>query len=210
MPQRIKSQVRLGTKSTRRRQKDVILISIFSSLCSFSFSAPNVSIMTETFLDIARVKMGAAGSLVVAMIAEGLAKGNEWPFVTLSSFQERAITIMRLSGSLYIGMLPVVLQKNREQWEWYSTRSPDAKWYQEARAYQQVLNLDHLDNLLPMDSDDPELNMTEGVANHIYDYNLTASAKAVISPEAKYYLPIWQVRSYDGRRLLSIFSSSSL
>jgi len=51
------------------------------------------TIDTETFLDIAREKMGAAGSLVVAIVAEGLAKEKEWPFVTLSSFQERAATI---------------------------------------------------------------------------------------------------------------------
>ncbi len=153
---------------------------------------------TETFLDIARDKMGAAGSLVVAMIAEGLAKGNEWPFVTLSSFQERAATIKRLSGALYIGMNPVVLQKERAQWEWYSTQSPDAKWYQEAREYQKLLDFDQLDNRPPMETDDPELNVTEGVANHIYDYNRTANGKAVISPDEAYYLPIWQVRcSYE-------------
>jgi len=153
--------------------------------------------MTETFLNVAREKMGAAGSLVVAMIAEGLAKEKNWPFVTLTSFQERAATIKRLSGALYIGMNPVVLQKDREQWEWYSTQSPDAQWYQEAREYQKLLNFDHLDNRSPVKSKDPDLNVTEGVASHIYNFDRSDDVKAIISPEAEYYLPVWQVRTYE-------------
>lgn len=57
-------------------------------------------------MNIATEKMAAAGSLVVAIVAHGIALDDSWPFVTLSSFQERAATVKRLSGALYIGIDP--------------------------------------------------------------------------------------------------------
>ena len=56
--------------------------------------------------------MEAAGSLVVALVAHGQDVGN-WPFVTLSSFQQRAHTVKDLSGALYLGFNPVVSALHR-------------------------------------------------------------------------------------------------
>jgi len=69
---------------------------------------------------------------VVALVAHGLAMENEWPFVTMTSFQERAATIMKLSGALYIGITPLVTRENRAKWENYSNGEA-AAWYEEAR-----------------------------------------------------------------------------
>jgi len=143
---------------------------------------------------IANEKMGAAGSLVVTIVAHGMSLDDSWPFVTLSSFQERASTIKKLSGALYIGINPVVTPDNREKWEWYSTQSEDSKWYHDGRIYQQSLGIDNLDNREQVETDDPRLNLTSGVANHIYDFSRQTGAKAVISPmESDFYLPVWQV-----------------
>lgn len=89
-------------------------------------------------MEIATDKMGAAGSLVVAIVAHGIALGESWPFVTLSSFQERAATVKRLSGALYIGMNPVVKDADRLAWENYSVYSEDHSWIEEAHQYQKV------------------------------------------------------------------------
>ena len=53
--------------------------------------------------------MEAMGSLVVAIVAHGEDGGKaNWPFVTLTSFQQRAATVKDLSGALYIGFNPLV------------------------------------------------------------------------------------------------------
>lgn len=145
-------------------------------------------------MEIATNKMGAAGSLVVAIVAHGIALGNSWPFVTLSSFQERSATVMRLSGALYIGMNPIVKDEYRKEWENYSTTSEDAMWYEQGRNYQQELGFDGLDNRPQVKTDDPRLNLSTGVANYIYDFRRDQSGKGEISPTAPWYLPIWQVR----------------
>jgi hypothetical protein len=138
--------------------------------------------------------MGAAGSLVVAIVAEGIALHRGWPFVTLSAFQERAATVMRLSQALYIGMNPLVTDEQREAWENYTMTDPDRDWYKEGHEYQQELGFDILDNRPQVQTDDLNLHVTDGIANHIYDLDRVAGAKAVISPKAPFYLPVWQVR----------------
>eukprot|EP00977_Amphora_coffeiformis_P026278 scaffold25307_cov168-Amphora_coffeaeformis.AAC.11 len=64
--------------------------------------------VTENFHAIATDRLQAAGSLIVAMIAHGQDHTKTWPFVTLSSFQQRASTVKDLSGVLYLGFNPVV------------------------------------------------------------------------------------------------------
>ena len=44
-------------------------------------------------------------------------------------------------------------------------------------------------------TDDPNLILTTGVANYIYDFERDTTGKGVISPDADWYLPIWQVRT---------------
>ena len=43
-------------------------------------------------------------------------------------------------------------------------------------------------------TDDPNLILSTGVANYIYDFERDTTGKGVISPDADWYLPIWQVR----------------
>lgn len=140
--------------------------------------------------------MEAAGSLVVAIVDYGLNESNEgWPFVTVGSFQRRAATVKDLSGALYIGLNPVIYPEQREAWEEYSTNSADANWYAESVEYQETLEIMHLDNRPQVQTDDPTLNLTGGVANKIYNLKRAVGAKAVISPPNEtFHLPIWQVR----------------
>lgn len=151
-------------------------------------------LQTESFREIATHKLEAAGSLIVAMIAYGQDHQLGWPFVTLSSFQERAHTVKDLSGVLYLGFNPVISREQRLAWENYTNYSPDANWYQEGREYQKVLGTDDLDNRPQVKTDDPLLDLSSGVANYIYDFERDTTGKGVISPEADFYLPIWQVR----------------
>lgn len=51
----------------------------------------------------------------------GLAAGEQpnWPFVTMTDFQDRALTARGLSGSLYLSVNPVVNTSTLSQWEDY-------------------------------------------------------------------------------------------
>jgi len=148
--------------------------------------------MSESFRGIAHDKMGAAASFVVALVAEGETSRQHWPFITMSSFQERAATIRKLSGALYVGFAPVVTRENRAAWEEYSNGEA-GNWYHQALEYQRQLGLDDLDDRRQVETDDPELNLTSGIANHIYDCDRKNNSKAITSPDADFYLPIWQV-----------------
>ena len=174
----------------------LIPFSTFGRSFLFRFVTLRTHIYTESFHEIVTHKMEAVGSLVVAMIAHGLDHHTGWPFVTLTSFQERAYTVKDISGVLYLGMNPIVSRQERLAWENYTNHHPDAEWYQEGRSYQKSLGADDLDNRPQVRTDDPELDLTTGVANYIYDFDRDHSGKGVISPEAEWYLPIWQV-SFD-------------
>lgn len=86
--------------------------------------------------------------------------------------------------------------ENRLAWENYTLNEPSAQWYQEGREFQKKLGIDDLDNRPQVKTDDPNLDLTSGVANHIYDFERDTSGKGVISPMADVYLPIWQVRTH--------------
>jgi hypothetical protein len=75
--------------------------------------------ITETFLSIPNEKIGPLGSLRVAYTAEARENNHTWPFVALSSFQQRASTVKRLSGCLHVAVLPIVSDADRDKWEAY-------------------------------------------------------------------------------------------
>ena len=151
-------------------------------------------ILKDNFVRIATERMQAAGNLVVAIIAFSVDSQSSWPFMTLTSFQERAATTKDLSGILYLGLNPVVSRANRLAWENYTNNHPDSYWYEEGREYQRIIGIDYLDNRPQVKTDDPKLDLSTGKANCIYNFERDTTGKAVISPEAEWYLPIWQVK----------------
>jgi hypothetical protein len=80
----------------------------------FNGFAEQISI---AFHQIARDKVGSLGPLRVAYTAVARDTGVQWPFVTLSSFQQRASTAKRLSGGLQLGVFPIVEDEDRADWE---------------------------------------------------------------------------------------------
>jgi len=73
--------------------------------------------VTETFLEIAETKIGALASFAVAVIANSLDLQQDWPFVTLSNFQQRAATARSQSGALNLMLVPLVDTVERAQWQ---------------------------------------------------------------------------------------------
>jgi hypothetical protein len=48
---------------------------------------------------------------------KGIDSGNNWPFVTLSSFQRRAAVARSLSGAVFTGFCHYVEDHQRSEWE---------------------------------------------------------------------------------------------
>jgi len=82
--------------------------------------------VTEAFLDIAHSKIGALASLGVAMIAHGIDHPRKWPYVTLSSFQQRASATRDQSQVLDIELSPLVNDTQRAVWEFFAKE--DTNW----------------------------------------------------------------------------------
>jgi hypothetical protein len=75
--------------------------------------------LINAFNDIVTEKISVVGSLRVSLMAHALDNDQGWPFVTLSSFQQRAETVRRLSNSYYLGTYPVVEESVKSDWEKY-------------------------------------------------------------------------------------------
>lgn len=81
----------------------------------------------ETFVHIVDLKLVAVSSLGVATIAHGVDHTRTWPFVTLSSFQQRAATARSESGALYIHINHFVTDDDRKEWEEF-VAGKERKW----------------------------------------------------------------------------------
>jgi hypothetical protein len=81
----------------------------------------------ETFDNVVQQKISAISSLAVAIIAHGVDHNRDWPFVTLSSFQQRSSTARKLADALFVTISPIVSDKNRKEWEDFVTKE-DSYW----------------------------------------------------------------------------------
>ena len=85
--------------------------------------------ISEAFMGIVETHLSAISSLGVASIAHGVDHDSQrWPYVTLSSFQQRAYTARKQSLALYIHVNPRVELDQREEWESYTGTHPDSVW----------------------------------------------------------------------------------
>jgi hypothetical protein len=71
----------------------------------------------ESFQNVLEQKVPAISTLAVALIAHGIDHRRDWPLVTLSSFQQRASTVRKLSDTLFFSVCPLVTDDNRSDWE---------------------------------------------------------------------------------------------
>jgi hypothetical protein len=81
----------------------------------------------ETFNNVVEEKVAAISSLAVAIIAHGVDHSRDWPFVTLSSFQQRSSTARKLADALFVTISPIVSDENRKEWEDF-VATDDSYW----------------------------------------------------------------------------------
>jgi hypothetical protein len=83
--------------------------------------------VVDTFQNVVNQKVAAISSLAVAIIAHGVDHSRNWPFVTLSAFQQRSSTARKLADALFVTISPIVTDKNRKEWEDFVTLE-DSYW----------------------------------------------------------------------------------
>jgi hypothetical protein len=76
----------------------------------------------------------------VAAIAHGVDNKQSWPFLSLSSFQERSATARSLSGAVFVSLNPVVSDPQRADWEKFVVEK--AGWIPAGFQYQKDLEVD--------------------------------------------------------------------
>ena len=82
----------------------------------------------ETFHNVVQQRVAAISSLAVAIIAHGVDHSRDWPFVTLSSFQQRSSTARKLADALFVTISPIVTHENRKEWENFVATDDDSDW----------------------------------------------------------------------------------
>jgi hypothetical protein len=65
------------------------------------------------------VEISAVAGLAVIATADAQERGDEWPFVTISAFQEKANNARDLSGAIYLSLNPIVQPDQFLEWEKY-------------------------------------------------------------------------------------------
>jgi hypothetical protein len=169
----------------------IVASQILSCIQPFSHPFP------ATFTEIATSRLGAISSLTVAATAHSIDHEKDWPFVTLSWFQHRALTVRLLSGATFISINPIVNDADRRAWEDYSWNSSDSGWHQEGLLYQKELDYGKwglsydLDAVAQRETRDPDLNISTGLANHIFSVDNEGSSYIDKGPGP--YLPTWEV-----------------
>jgi hypothetical protein len=101
------------------------------------------SCIAATFQQIAHDRLGALGSLTVATTAHAIDHNSNWPFMTLSWFQQRALTTRSLSGALMVTFNPYVTADKKAAWDNYSFNSSDTYWHAQGLAYERQLHYEN-------------------------------------------------------------------
>ena len=132
---------------------------------------------------------------------------DEWPYLTLSFFQQRALTTRELSGALLITFNPLVTSENRAGWEDYTFSGPDRSWHEEGLAYQKDLHYDRYgvsfdtSHVQQRTTEDSSLNISTGIANRIF--TLDEHGHAMIDRSLGPYLPTWETSPVFLRTLVN-------
>lgn len=95
-------------------------------------------------------KLAAVNALATALTALSIDRQHNWPFVTMSSFQERATEIRQQSGTFFVSVVPIVSTEQREEYEDF-TKEDEEAWIQDGLDFQEEWDSLKLGVSLPRD-----------------------------------------------------------
>lgn len=129
--------------------------------------------------------MAAVSGLGVALTAHSVDTSKDWPFLTLTNFQERAANARILSGALYISICPRVEFDQFDKWENYVNSSANS-WIDQGHAYQQQLGIDDFEY-------EPNVERSR-LTNRTVDpmHYFVDGVPHAVDRKEDYYMPLWQ------------------
>lgn len=96
----------------------------------------------EAFRAIRTERIGTLSNMGVAAIAHGVDHSRDWPFVSLSFYQQRAFAAKANSGALQVSIAPWVQQSDRALWEEYVVSDEaEVDWIELSLDYQDTVGL---------------------------------------------------------------------
>jgi hypothetical protein len=99
--------------------------------------------LLDAFDAIRTDRIATLASLAIAAIAHGVDHSRDWPFVSLSSYQQRAFVAKLNSGALQVSIVPFVPEDNRSAWEEYIVSDEaEVDWIERSIVYQEEVGAD--------------------------------------------------------------------
>jgi Adenylate and Guanylate cyclase catalytic domain len=150
-----------------------------------------------SFREVLELKVAAVASLGVSFTAFGNEGNNRsWPFVTLNDFQQRCASTKTLSEALFLDLLPIVSEANREDWEAYSV--DNQAWITDGLEFQDRFGLGTSRSLLSTpeaehDTGDVDQAIDKGspnISQQIFSFD--ERERRVVDPGPGPYYPRWQ------------------
>lgn len=153
--------------------------------------------LQDAFEEIRTGRIATLASLAIAAIAHGVDHSRDWPFVSLSSYQQRAYTAKLNSGVLQVSIAPWVSQEDRDAWEEYIvSNEAEVDWIERSLVYQDEVGSvqfikDYGENFRG------DVNVSHSIkARSPY----TGQIEPLPENEKDAYLPVWEMSpflSYD-------------
>ncbi|KAL3925957.1 MAG: hypothetical protein SGILL_000058 [Bacillariaceae sp.] len=209
----------LSAKETRyvNRLRYIVLIILVlvaagvSCLVYFLLENVNESEMTQDYETAAVRILGAfdairtdrvatLASLAIAAIAHGVDHSRDWPFVSLSFYQQRSFVTKKESGAIQVSIAPLVTSADRLLYEEYiCSDEPETDWIFRSVVYQEEIG----DGVYVRDYG-RSFRADESHSIKMWASNETGSGTIPIPHEAQSslianeqnYLPLWEVSPF--------------
>ncbi|KAL3943208.1 MAG: hypothetical protein SGARI_000020 [Bacillariaceae sp.] len=153
--------------------------------------------LNKVFKAIRNDRIAALSNLALSATSHGLDSNGEWPFVTLSSFQQRTHVIMKESFALQVSIANYVTEDVRLDYEEYIvSNASHVDWMEDAMAYHHRLGI-HVDHGESF-TDEPlhSIKQWDGNTTDAGTTPLPYQPVSGLVASKQEYLPIWETSPF--------------
>eukprot|EP00934_Nitzschia_sp_Nitz4_P001273 Nitzschia sp. Nitz4//scaffold289_size23394//2//2242//NITZ4_008474-RA/size23394-augustus-gene-0.42-mRNA-1//-1//CDS//3329545813//1273//frame0 len=146
--------------------------------------------LEDAFDAIRTQRIATLASMSIAAIAHGVDHSRDWPFVSLSSYQQRSFSAKLNSGAIQINIIPYVPGENRTEWEEYIVSDEaEVDWMERSIVYQS-------ENDEASFITDYGRNFRDDPSHQITKFDQEQNAYVPMETEKDFYLPVWETSPF--------------